>query len=348
MDIFPKSHEKFMAWSSAIASSLSKNTKGQCRIGHNKLAAIMARSLPGVGESFNINTLKSVLDESNSLLDISIEKTSGANESSEILACLKIDISHAVYRWMEQIVYMLAFDSINIDGAITEFYSDFNDINDETFIIANAYFSEHETQLLDNAYSTWALASEPFSVIQKKTVGYAYRKYLLDATYSFFNGLALYYRQFSASKIFKKLNKEQLTQWVDLSFKLWGDEEGVCIPKNALCFSKAMERVLGPEQYEYDVVVRAVVSGSENMFNEWELPSPWESYDFSESDSGDDSVLCADCIVNVTASNKADAIEKAKASAPSLNLTMTSSSVKLWVDSELDDDVKQGDMQPRF
>ncbi len=357
MNIFPKSHEQFIIWSSNIASSLNESSKGQLRVGHNKLAATMAKALPGVGNNFNINTLKSMFDEANSPLERSIEKIAVTSESSEILACLKIDISHAVYEWMEQIVDALAqgntlslFDSLNHDGSISDFYSDFNDITDETFSIANTYFSEHETELLDDTYASWSSANAPFNIIQRKTVGYAYRTYLLDAVCSFFNELASYYYYYSQSNFFKKLNKEQLTKWVSYSFDLWSDTEGVPVPKNAQCFSHAISKVLGPRKYEYDVVVRAIVTGSKETLEDWIVPSPWECYDFSTRKDGDlDSLLRADCIVKVIASNADDAIEKAISAAPGLEFPLYSSvNVELWVDYEQSSDVKQGDMQPHL
>lgn len=351
MTIFPKSHKQFIAWASKIASNLDKDTKGKYRIGHNKLAAAMAKSLPGVSNAFNINTLKAALDNDKSLPEQVNNKITTNSESSAIFNCLKIDISHTVYEWMEQTVGLLIqgeraslFDSLNRDGAITDFYDDFHNITEETFIIANAYFSEKETELLDDTYAEWPTTSVPFNVIQRKTVGYAYRTYLLDAICLFFRELA---NQYETLVDVRKLNKEQLAKWVGDSFELWSEKEGVYIPKNAPCFSLALEKLLGPIQYKYTVVVRAIISGDYDFINDWSMPIDWQGYDFVRGDDDSDSVLRADCIVNVVASTDDEAIELAKSSAPDLLPPDELTEVKLWVDSEQSSDIERGASLPR-
>lgn len=62
MTFYPTTHDEFIAWAKALSLYLNKTTNGQVRIGFNRLAASMARTLPGTSGDFNINTLKALLD----------------------------------------------------------------------------------------------------------------------------------------------------------------------------------------------------------------------------------------------------------------------------------------------
>lgn len=62
MKYYPKDHASFLLWAKKTSDTLSKSTRGEVRIGKNKLAAMMASSLPGAPFSFNINTLKKEFD----------------------------------------------------------------------------------------------------------------------------------------------------------------------------------------------------------------------------------------------------------------------------------------------
>lgn len=361
MSIFPQTHENFLDWSKGIASSLEASTKGKCRVGFNKLAAIMASTLPGTNSDFNINTLKSVLDGNKQAPAIQKPDNTvtvpAGGKYNDFLAVLKIDMSHAVYEWVDKIVYLLKhgvdnsiYDAINEEDELSEFYKDFHEINDETFAIASKSLTELDPSRLDSVYKEYVMEapgflSKDFTYVHYKTIGYAYREYLMDTIYSFFDELASQHHELEEVK---KMDDKQLAKWVGQSFELWDGIEEFRPSKDSPCFKQAIDEVLDPIQYEYEVVVRAVISGDEDFLQDWEMPTEWQGYDFVAGDDDTDAVRRADCIVTVEAPDLNTAVERAKDDAPGLQLHSEMANIELWVDTEQPSDIKQGKVLPRI
>lgn len=346
MNIFPNSHEQFINWSKDIAFEMQKSSNGKLRVGFNKLAAIMAQTLPNTHDSFNINTLKSILDKPSE-----IKTDSGVcvanNGLSHFVEMVKKDLARylnaqaqAIYNQMplnkEDNEEESLFDSLNSNYEINEFYSDLIDLDDASFKLAFENLQELDSECIENAYSdilnnSSNFLSKKFSYVIHNTVNDAYGNFVLDALDYFLQSITLACIEFTQVQ---SMTLEQFHQWMLSALSKWNGSYSFNNEDNYREFNTEQTA-----EMEFDVVLRCIITAKEHFFESYSIPSPWESYDYSSLDS-ETHALRADTVVRVQAKDKYSAISIAKMDAPVLNIQNDSAEVVLWVDDSLPSDVE--------
>jgi hypothetical protein len=297
----------------------------------------MASTLPNVKQSFNINTLKSSLDAP----VIAIEKKAPITASS-LTDLAKKDFYPYLVVFKERLIELIrdtdvrTYDELTEQDELPEHFHDFYELQDTHFNIVQSELYKIDQEIIDSAYADYVktdnrLLNMSFETINWKTLGYAYRKYLKDTLYCFLEEVDDFYHDKNHKEI-KLFNDNELHQWLLTAAKLWEDD-------NALsCFENAVAIVTGPKEHNYEVCVRAVISGNDSFLQEYELPDSWSSYDY-QSDDEDNGTLRADCIVSVKATSREEAFATAQADAPNLNIG-GKASVDLWIDEDQEDDIQ--------
>lgn len=122
MEYYPKDHASFLLWAKKTSDTLSKSTRGEVRIGKNKLAAIMASSLPGAPFSFNINTLKKEFD----MEPVgSNQKLFSALITERMLKVFVSDFDFAsAFKAREEFENECVYHILDEEGSIADFYSE--------------------------------------------------------------------------------------------------------------------------------------------------------------------------------------------------------------------------------
>lgn len=277
--------DQFTTWASEISFELKNSSKGQLRIGPNKLAAIMAATIPGTKASFNINTLKSELSKS------AKEVFKEVNESS-LLTITKIEILPFLENNIDEIIFLLkisgkeTYEALNEDDTASLYFHDSYDISNEYLEIISSELPKVDQERINEAFNNH-LKEDPnflamnFETLTSKTHGYAFREYIKDTLFVFLGEMDDF---FDSKDMLTSFDDEELKQWLISSFKLWKDNN------SDIPFEEACEEVKGPIKKQYSVHVRAVISASNDFLQEYEIPDVWDSYDYSTSDDGDGTV----------------------------------------------------------
>lgn len=330
MTLFPKNFNDFNVWSKDIALEMQSTSKGKLRIGSNKLAAIMAATLPGSKQSFNINTLKASLDSP--IEEKHIEKT----EVSSLIELATSDFYPFLITHQVEIIKLMRNSELSIDDQleedISEHFTGFHQPLEADFDIIRKELPLIDKERINQAYTN-ETQNDPrfldmnFETITWRTIGYAYREYLKDTLYCFLDEIDAFYQDREVT-----LSNDQLQKWLLSASKLWKHND------TTDAFVETIEVITGPKEYEYEVCVRAIISGGDSWMQEYELPAFWSGGDYT-NDEDDNGTLRADCTVTVTATSKDDAIATALSDAPDLNIMFSEANVDLWVDKDQDDSV---------
>lgn len=334
MSIFPQTFKEYNQWAENIAFELKSSSNGQLRIGANKLSAIMAATLPAGNKSFNINTMKSYLDSlSNNKKSLNIPKEKDNNED-QLLFGFKTHFAAFSNNFILDIWETLKSSDNTYDKIHDNYlgiYSSPYILNDNELAIVSSVLPAIDKDRVNEAYSEVMneLEEEDYITINRVVMSRSYSLYLLDTIYCFFQLMDSYYQE--NKKFIDNLKFNDFSIWYQLTISLWNGDSN-----DSKCFEKAFELLPKFEPANYDVIVRATISGTISFLEDYEIPEKWNDYDYTEDDG--DATLKLSTTVSVKAISEEKAIEQAKLYAPDLGIS-GEALVELWVDSDEDGEI---------
>lgn len=190
MMLYPQSYSGFLQWSKQLSAALGAQSNGSVRIGANKLAATMAKTLPNVPDNFNINTLKALLDDTperqekvQEALPCSAFEQMTQDLLGKFMRVFRVELSQ---QWSliseEDSLYEHIVDDCDLDL----YWSEFDDVDDQKLaIILQGWLSlphdeqrAHTNDLFDPHSPQFF--GKSFEYVQSYVMGRAYRRYLLS------------------------------------------------------------------------------------------------------------------------------------------------------------------------
>jgi hypothetical protein len=344
MTLFPTTYEQFLTWAEDTAADLAKRTNGQVRLGKNKLAAALANNLPGVKPNFNINTLKNHLSlqtgKANPPHAFNVEYS---EQENTLIAIMNTNMLRWVQSNMRDTLEHLVEGTLPILPSMhneTAMWVDRNKKEGlDTLLLKrlNGMFATTYPSLLESTYhnNKW-LHELTYLHMQDALTATVFVKLLHTHVNNFFTMFAEHGR---AANKFSRLESGVLEAWLCYAIEEYDGDARLFEQGMNKSLEHAQTTVLGPVQFEYQVVVKAIVRGDHEFLAEFEVPPEWEGYDHTVGDEETDTVLRYDTVVTVVASDKNEAIEKAKDDAPPLGITFDIGTVDLWVDDDCADNV---------
>lgn len=325
--LYPHSFEEHIAFSAALNSAIVERTQGRCRLGTNRLAAIMTGLLPHAEPGTNINTLRA-LDASQS-----VEAPQGAPRNADdtwvrkhrIIEKMKDPIS----LWMQHTIPFLA-RCLHLN--VPAIFQDITRKEGGNHVAPEAYFCEAHLyelsisdwqdmeilcnssfpDLLEEAYSRYLDAPKSdadqtprmkgmsYHTLRKRTAGYAYQLAVFQLCHRWLSDVS--------SVVQQELRQEIEDMSIDDRLTLLRTAQAHYCLTTALAQGSDTDslRALLRGKYtipEFTVPVRAKVRMRAHELPDYMVPEPWVSLESSRA-ANDYVTLDLECFVTCRALNK--------------------------------------------
>ncbi|MCP4260347.1 MAG: hypothetical protein GY774_22925 [Planctomycetes bacterium] len=102
-------HDMLIAWAAAVAADMKENSRGEIRISPNKLAAMMARNIPGAPDDTTLHNLHTLTFEN--------------KPDAPLMGAYKYYKKHYLSAWLNDIRFSSEHGRIHLIANLPEYFS---------------------------------------------------------------------------------------------------------------------------------------------------------------------------------------------------------------------------------